>query len=111
MLFGHMHAGLRDGGRRQMIGMCHRTVCVNTAEVPRWKEVDGVRRHQFTVCDLSGSETPVLQDVRSVWVAPQAGEEDGGDSGSGYTIVEDEQLYRVGGHALDTHTGDWAVLG
>lgn len=89
-----------------MVGVSHNTVCVNTAEVPRWREVDGVRRHHFTVCDLSGSEKPVLRDIRSVWVAP---DESYGESTAGYSIVDDEQLYRIGGHVLDTNTGEWTV--
>lgn len=89
-----------------MVGVSHSTVCVNTAEVPRWQEVDGVRRHHFTICDLSGSERPVLQQVRSVWVAADANCD---DSITAYSIVDDEHLYRIGGHVLDTNTGEWTV--
>lgn len=91
-----------------MVGVSHGTVCVNTAEVPRWKTVEDIRRHHFTICDLSGTEKPVLQEVRSVWVAPDISDES--ESGVSYSIVDDEHLYRIGGHALDTHSGEWGVL-
>jgi hypothetical protein len=109
MLFGHMHSSLREGGRRQMVGISHKTVCVNTAEVPRWREVGGVRQHQFTVCDLSGAARPELQEVRSVWVAPPTDSSHGEDEVT-YRIVDDEPLYRIGGHVLDTNTGEWNVV-
>lgn len=90
-----------------MVGISHSVVCVNTAEVPRWKDIDGVRRHHFTICDLSGADKPVLQEVRSVWVALQ--EESDSEGNTGYRIVDDEHLYRIGGHVLDTNTGEWTV--
>jgi hypothetical protein len=91
-----------------MVGVSHGTVCVNTAEVPRVKEVSGITRHHFTICDLAGTENPVLQEVRSVWVAAEEGQ--GSDGDSGYRIVDDEPLYRIGGHVFDTNSGTWTVL-
>jgi hypothetical protein len=112
-LYGHMHAELRSGGRREMVAAAHGTVCVNTAEVPRWREVDGVRRHHFTVVDLSGAQKPALQEVRSVWVAASSSSRgtNGSARGDEYTIVDDEQLLRRDEdgtlHILDTSTLKW----
>lgn len=103
-----------------MVAQAHGTVCINTAAVPRWREVEGARRHHFTVVDFAGEQRPRLQEVRSVWVAA-GGSSAGGEGGDGeadqedYVIVEDEQLLRADGdgsmHILDTCSGTWACSG
>ena len=94
--FGHMHHKLQNPkrGRRIMIRQHQQrgTLYLNTAVVPRIKEVKGKsgrggeRMHQFTVVECSAT---AITDVASVWVGAVPG------SDEPCREVNRQQLYRV----------------
>ncbi|GAB5369086.1 hypothetical protein AAMO2058_001375100 [Amorphochlora amoebiformis] len=81
--FGHMHANLRYGGRRQMVSRdTHGTVYLNAAEVPRWDftRISNTRCGHFTMVSID-VENQNVHLVEGLWVTSEG------------NIVSREQLY------------------
>eukprot|EP00466_Bigelowiella_natans_P015767 jgi/Bigna1/67712/fgenesh1_pg.4_\ len=71
--FGHMHANLLNGGRRQMVVEDeHGTVFVNAAEVPRWEHelARPARSSYVTMVDIDSSTKRVIR-VEGLWVTTE----------------------------------------
>ena len=66
--FGHMHHGLRhrkDQLRRRLHLTAEGTLHLNAASVPRWVQVDGVTRRNFSLVRL---EEATVQETALVWI-------------------------------------------
>jgi uncharacterized protein (TIGR04168 family) len=66
--FGHMHHGLRhrkDCLRRRIHIDTHQTLHLNAASVPRWVQVSGVTRRNFSLVTLVNHQ---VQEAALVWV-------------------------------------------
>lgn len=70
VVFGHMHAALRDGGTRTMAVERHGRLYVNAAHVPRWRDTAKGRERAFTLIELALEQQE--QEEAASWAASSA---------------------------------------
>ena len=80
VVFGHMHAPLRFGGRRRMVCEREGTVYVNAAEVPRHRQSTNGIEYHYTIVDFGPGDR--VDRVAGVWLSERDG------------LVDEEVLWR-----------------